>query len=221
MGSCISLVFTARFFALCCTLGYSHFPEQTQRKRQELHDKAPTLLTCICISFFSSFSAPSLSLPVCMSFVSSIQYTEMSSLLSEIVWAVLPSLWTVGFHCDILCDMVLPSTNSIGVRDTASTRLHSNNYNVAWRLCHFSWVCQPSLASENCPVGSPSEILLKLQGFCICSSGHKEHIASNALVLHAKRCLQAVLENAVGSVAEDALWFVPCYFMRSRSSISK
>ena len=99
--------------------------------------------------------------------------------------------------------------------------LHSNNYNVAWRLCHFSWVCQPSLASENCPVGSPSEILLKLQGFCICSSGHKEHIASNALVLHAKRCLQAVLEKAVGSVAEDALWFVPCYFMRSRSSISK
>lgn len=128
LWSCISLGFyPAPFFGLLLhsgLLGYSHFPEQTQRKRQELHDKAPSLLTCICISFFSSLSAPSLSLslPVCMSFVSSIQYTEMSSLLSEIVWAVLPSLWTVGFHCDILCDMVLPSTNSIGVRDTGSTR---------------------------------------------------------------------------------------------------
>lgn len=97
LWSCISLVFYRAFFGLLLhsgLLGYSHFPEQTQRKRQELHDKAPTLLTCICISFFSSLSAPSLSLslPVCMSFVSSIQYTEMSSLLSEIVWAVLPSL---------------------------------------------------------------------------------------------------------------------------------
>lgn len=141
--------------------------------------------------------------------------------LSEIVRAVLPSLWTVGFHCDTLLrygsaiyKLPWPEGDCFNPQcfTPTPTMWHED-------FANFSWVCQPSSASENCPVGSPSEILLRLQGFCICSSGHKEHIESNALVFHAKRCLQAVLEKTIGSVVEDALWFARCYFMRSHSSI--
>ena len=232
LWSCISLVFCTRaFFGLCCILGYS----ATRIFRSKLKGKGKNFMTKHQPSWLASASpffllsllplSLSLSLSVChLCLVYSIQKClrccRCCLRLSGQFFRV-SELWGfIVIYCAIwFCHLRTPLAWGTLLQPVV---LHSNNYNVAWRLCHFSWVCQPSLSSENCPVGSPSEILLlKLQGFCICSSGHKEHIASNALVLHAKRCLQAVLEKAVGSVAKDALWFVPCYFMRSRSSISK
>ena len=112
--------------------------------------------------------------------------------LSEIVRAVLPSLWTVGFHCDTLLRYGSAIYKLPWEGDCFNPQCFTPTPTM-WHedFANFSWVCQPSSASENCPVGSPSEILLRLQGF----SGHKEHIESNALVFHAKRCLQAVLEK--------------------------
>lgn len=227
-GAAFPWVFTPRLFsAFCCILGYS----ATRIFRSKLKGKGKNFMTKHQASWLASASpffllsllplSLSLSLSVChLCLVYSIQKCLRCCLRLSGQFFRVSELWGfIVIYCAIwFCHLRTPLAWGTLVQPVV---LHSNNYNVAWRLCHFSWVCQPSLASENCPVGSPSEILLKLQGFCICSSGHKEHIASNALVLRAKRCLQAVLEKAVGSVAEDALWFVPCHFMRSRSSISK
>ena len=198
--------YPAPFFGLCCILGYSAtriFRSKLKGKGKNFTTKhQPSWLASASPFFLLSLLPLSLSLSVChLCLVYSIQKCLRCCLRLSGQFFRVSELWGfIVIYCAIwFCHLRTPLAWGTLLQPVV---LHSNNYNVAWRLCHFSWVCQPSLASENCPVGSPSEILLlKLQGFCICSSGHKEHIASNALVLHAKCCLQAVLEKAVGSVA--------------------